>query len=580
MESSAKRKMDPDNPDEGPSSKVPRPETPVTKATAFLQTMLRKEVNSQLSLGDPLFPELAEESLKTFEQVTEDCNENPEKDVLAELGDILAQAVNHAGIDSSSTGPTLTTHSCSVSSAPLNKPTPTSVAVTNTPLPGASATPELSPRKKPRKTTRPFKVIIKPPVPPAPIMLPLIKQEDIKPEPDFTIQYRNKIIDTAGCIVISDSEEEQGEEVETRGATASSPSTGSGTPRVTSPTHPLSQMNHPPLPDPLARPDEDSSSSSSSSCSSASDSESESEEMKCSSGGGASVTSSHHGRGGFGGAASSSLLSCGHQSGGGASTGPRKKKSKRISELDNEKVRNIMKDKNTPFCTPNVQTRRGRVKIDEVSRMFRNTNRSLEYKNLPFTIPSMHQVLDEAIKACKTMQVNNKGIQIIYTRNHEVKSEVDAVRCRLGTMCNLALSTPFLMEHTMPVTHPPEVAQRTADACNEGVKAAWSLKELHTHQLCPRSSDYRNMIIHAATPVDLLGALNLCLPLMQKFPKQVMVRIFSTNQGGFMLPIYETAAKAYAVGQFEQPTETPPEDLDTLSLAIEAAIQDLRNKSQ
>nr|AAR10956.1 IE19 [Human herpesvirus 5 strain Towne]BAB68340.1 IE19 [Human herpesvirus 5 strain Towne] len=85
MESSAKRKMDPDNPDEGPSSKVPRPETPVTKATTFLQTMLRKEVNSQLSLGDPLFPELAEESLKTFERVTEDCNENPEKDVLAEL---------------------------------------------------------------------------------------------------------------------------------------------------------------------------------------------------------------------------------------------------------------------------------------------------------------------------------------------------------------------------------------------------------------------------------------------------------------------------------------------------------------
>nr|AAR13165.1 IE9 [Human betaherpesvirus 5] len=80
MESSAKRKMDPDNPDEGPSSKVPRPETPVTKATTFLQTMLRKEVNSQLSLGDPLFPELAEESLKTFERVTEDCNENPEKD--------------------------------------------------------------------------------------------------------------------------------------------------------------------------------------------------------------------------------------------------------------------------------------------------------------------------------------------------------------------------------------------------------------------------------------------------------------------------------------------------------------------
>lgn len=58
----------------------------MTKATAFLQTMLRKEVNSQLSLGDPLFPELSEESLKTFEQVTEDCNDNPEKDVLSELG--------------------------------------------------------------------------------------------------------------------------------------------------------------------------------------------------------------------------------------------------------------------------------------------------------------------------------------------------------------------------------------------------------------------------------------------------------------------------------------------------------------
>ncbi|AAM00751.1 regulatory protein IE2 [Panine betaherpesvirus 2] len=595
--SSGKRKMDSANPDEGPSSKIPRPETPVSKACAFLTSMIQKEVNSQLNLGDPLFPDVSEDDLKSFEDVTKECDENPGKDILQELGiDILAQAVNQAGIDATTAGVTPTTNTCTTSSAPSTGgvcgAAPPSTPSPPVLLPERSVTPDLvSPRKKPRKTQRPFKVIIKPPVPPTPIMMPMIKRE-IKPDPDFTIQYRDTTIEPTSCIVISDSEEEEGEEVpqkqsesqprqvQSSAASSSSSSSGSSSsssrgcsPQVSPATQKAARMNpllhrqqvqmevHPPS---SSQKDEDSSSSSSSSCSSASDSESESEETKsapsC-----VSLTAT-------GGVVRGAP-------GGSQNAGPRKKKSKRISELDNERVRNIMKDRNTPFSTPSAQTKRGRVRTEDVDRMFRNTTRSLEYKNLPFNIPSIHQVLEEAIKSCNSMQVNNKGIQLIYTRNHEVKSEVDAVRCRLGSMYNLSLSTPFLMEHTVPVTHPPDVCHRTAEACASGVKAVWDMKETHTHQLCPRSSDYRNMIIHGATPVDFLGALNMCLPLMQKFPKQVMLRIFSTNQSSFMLPIYESAAKAYAVGQFEEPAETT-EDLDTLSMAIEAAIEDLRNKSQ
>ncbi|AAM00752.1 regulatory protein IE1 [Panine betaherpesvirus 2] len=83
--SSGKRKMDSANPDEGPSSKIPRPETPVSKACAFLTSMIQKEVNSQLNLGDPLFPDVSEDDLKSFEDVTKECDENPGKDILQEL---------------------------------------------------------------------------------------------------------------------------------------------------------------------------------------------------------------------------------------------------------------------------------------------------------------------------------------------------------------------------------------------------------------------------------------------------------------------------------------------------------------
>ncbi|AEV80964.1 regulatory protein IE2 [Saimiriine betaherpesvirus 4] len=234
------------------------------------------------------------------------------------------------------------------------------------------------------------------------------------------------------------------------------------------------------------------------------------------------------------------------------------------------KVRSILKTR-MAFDKPTGPAKRGRVKMSDISRMFRATTRSLEYKNLPFKPTPMNEVLESAIAKCKTMNTTRAMFMIHYTRTYNVKSAIEDVRAQLGMICNLSISSPFTLEHTAPMVHSPSTVRNVSKACEDGVKGVWDLKEDHTHQLCPRSSDYRTIMVHAATPADYLQAIKVCLPLLHKYPRQVCIRTADLNKGENMLPIYDDCSSAYVVGQFQ----TGNDDMDTLNQAVQKAIEDL-----
>ncbi|QQL10261.1 Ja156 [Japanese cytomegalovirus] len=600
-----------EDPEEGTSGGPPGPSPPkqarkemaLKEAVDLLEKMLAQEEGKlgDINLGDPLFTSVDDdEPIKTLEEIIREGDDVVGAHQL--IGptpttplDILAQAVSQAGIDSSSAGMTAPTPSSMVTTtAPTIAPTTTAIKVPGmeitailqgTPKPKSkpktptaaasvpSAAPPAAPssttttstkaavckpsdtmsqRKKSRKTQHPMKVIIKPPSPPT----CMLKPSEIKQEGESFIRYKGQDIQpTSGCIVISDSEEEEDTEP---GVSARATSAQQGVQLKIS-TKMSGAAGQIPM-------DSSSSSSSDSEC--------------------CDECASDH----FSSASTiTSPVSPIHTpppapvvpstSKGKTPKAPRTKSTKRLTPLDCERVRSVMKEKaGSVFKNPTVETKRGRVKADEVSRMFRMTTRSLEYKNLPFLPTNVHQVMAEAVNVCKSMQVNNRGIMVTYTRTHEVKEAVDLARVKLGKIPNLSISTPFLVEHTMPNIYSAEVVRKTAEACCSGIKQAWDLKAVQPHDMCPRSSDYRNMIVHAATPVDFLGALQVLVPAVQRFPKQVAIRIFTgENSSSFMLPIYDQAAKMYAVGQFE---ETKDADLANLSMAIEKAIEDMNQDSQ
>ncbi|AFK83961.1 B122 [miniopterid betaherpesvirus 1] len=244
--------------------------------------------------------------------------------------------------------------------------------------------------------------------------------------------------------------------------------------------------------------------------------------------------------------------------------GPVKKAPKRgRASFEQEKLRNLMKGQ-CAFADPEVQTKRGRVRVDDMNRIFRRTHRALEYKNIPFTAPPIHTVLENTMRYCSEMNVTNRLLMLSYTRTYHIRTAVETARAMLGSMVNLSISAPVTMEHTLPKIHDPDTVERVSEVCRNTPKQAWELTETHTHNFCPRASDFRTIIIHAATPCDYLAAAKVCLSLVQKFPKQVCVRTCTMDNGGNFLPIYDAASEQYMTCQFgaqhdacaEQPSTT------------------------
>ncbi|AGE11582.1 GP122 [Caviid betaherpesvirus 2] len=222
----------------------------------------------------------------------------------------------------------------------------------------------------------------------------------------------------------------------------------------------------------------------------------------------------------------------------------------RAPGIASEKIRTLMISKKLVHEPP-FQTKRGRVRLEHTDRIFRKTHRALEYKNLPFKCPSTVSVLENAMHYCRQLRVTTRMIMINFTRGSDIKAQIDRMRTHLGAIVNLTISAPFTMEHTYARPHKKETVNRVIEACNGTARDVWKLKERHTHSFSPRASDYRTMVVYAATPCDFMAALKICLAVSNKYPRQVCVRTCTVDGGCNPLPIYDTASEEYEACQFD-----------------------------
>lgn len=220
------------------------------------------------------------------------------------------------------------------------------------------------------------------------------------------------------------------------------------------------------------------------------------------------------------------------------------------------KIKDMLVNNSGGFVAPNAnKKRKPNDPCDDVEAtgpIPRLPARALEYKNLPFRQQSVQCLLGTAIKYCREDTVHDKFIMLYYTRSQEVRKAVDQARLRLGTICNLSISAPYLTEHTKPTNHSKQVVRQMSEACAAGTQSVWDHESGQHHDRAPRTSDYRTMIIQGATPPDFIAALKICLHLAQEYSKQVCVRIASVSGGMNPLPIYDTVVQGYNDIMFEK----------------------------
>lgn len=197
------------------------------------------------------------------------------------------------------------------------------------------------------------------------------------------------------------------------------------------------------------------------------------------------------------------------------------------------------------FLAPNAHRRKPRGDDTEIPV------RALEYKNLPFRSMPIQHLMGRAVKLCREGTIHDTVLMMHYTRSQEVRRAVEATRERILGIVNVSVSCPFLTQHTKPRNHSTETVEAVSEALAGGSRAAWMLDEEHTHDNATRTSDYRTMLIQAATPCDFICVTRICLELAQAFPKQICLRLCTMDGGMNPLPIYEEVVADYANRQFE-----------------------------
>ncbi|AAF99220.1 pR122-EX5, partial [rat cytomegalovirus strain Maastricht] len=200
------------------------------------------------------------------------------------------------------------------------------------------------------------------------------------------------------------------------------------------------------------------------------------------------------------------------------------------------------------FLAPNAHRRKPRGDNSEIPV------RALEYKNLPFRPMPIQHLMGRAVKLCREGTIHDTFIMMHYTRSQEVRRAVELARDRILKIVNVSMSCPFLTQHTKPRNHSRETVENVSEALASGSRAAWMLDEEHTHDNATRTSDYRSLMLQAATPCDFLCVFKICLELAQEFNKQVCVRLCTIDGGLNPLPIYDDVVSDYANQQFERKT--------------------------
>ncbi|AFX83432.1 immediate early protein 2 [Rat cytomegalovirus ALL-03] len=227
---------------------------------------------------------------------------------------------------------------------------------------------------------------------------------------------------------------------------------------------------------------------------------------------------------------------------------PRQKNKGKRCPKKHRKIKELMDGPG--FVAPNAHKRGKNRNEGNNDGRGKPTTRALEYKQMPYKQQTVQFLYGNAIRTCRESTVHDKIIMVMFTRGQDIRQAIEKLRSQLGQITNLSISAPFNTEHTKPQIHTPNTVNMTSQALAAGLQASWNLDEDNKHNNAPRMSDYRTMIIQAATPPDFLGALKLCIQFAQTFPKNACIRLCNIVGGLQPLPIYEKVVTAYTDTQY------------------------------
>uniref|UniRef100_Q77Z83-2 Isoform 3 of Immediate-early protein 2 n=1 Tax=Human herpesvirus 6A (strain Uganda-1102) TaxID=10370 RepID=Q77Z83-2 len=189
---------------------------------------------------------------------------------------------------------------------------------------------------------------------------------------------------------------------------------------------------------------------------------------------------------------------------------------------------------------------RGRVATKDFQKLFRNTMRAFEYKQIPKK-PCNEKNLKEAVyDICCNGLSNNAAIIMYFTRSKKVAQIIKIMQKELMIRPNITVSEAFKMNHAPPKYYDKDEIKRFIQLQKQGPQELWDKFENNTtHDLFTRHSDVKTMIIYAATPIDFVGAVKTCNKYAKDNPKEIVLRVCSIIDGDNPISIYNPISKEF-----------------------------------
>ena len=216
-----------------------------------------------------------------------------------------------------------------------------------------------------------------------------------------------------------------------------------------------------------------------------------------------------------------------------------------ISETEDLSYRDYVRLKERKV-SEKFKIHRGRVATKDFQKLFRNTIRAFEYKQIPKK-PCNEKTLKEAVYSiCCNGYSNNAAIIMYFTRSKKVAQIIKIMQKELMIRPNITVSEPFKMNHAPPKYYDKDEIKRFIQLQKQGPQELWDKFENNTtHDLFTRHSDVKTMIIYAATPIDFVGAVKTCNKYAKDNPKEIVLRVCSIIDGDNPISIYNPISKDF-----------------------------------
>nr|AVI08018.1 Immediate-early protein 2 [Human betaherpesvirus 6A]AVI08144.1 Immediate-early protein 2 [Human betaherpesvirus 6A] len=216
-----------------------------------------------------------------------------------------------------------------------------------------------------------------------------------------------------------------------------------------------------------------------------------------------------------------------------------------VSEIDDLCYRDYVRLKERKV-SEKFKIHRGRVATKDFQKLFRNTMRAFEYKQIPKK-PCNDKNLKEAVyNICCNGLSNNAAIIMYFTRSKKVAQNIKIMQKELMIRPNITVSEAFKMNHAPPKYYDKDEIKRFIQLQKQGPQELWDKFENNTtHDLFTRHSDVKTMIIYAATPIDFVGAVKTCNKYAKDNPKEIVLRVCSIIDGDNPISIYNPISKDF-----------------------------------